>query len=213
MAVDAAILRRLREQAQAQGYDPEFDRGIRDIQFELENVENNNRYADQQDEQEFTRDKYALDRSRDQSLEDLTTTMADRGILRSGINVAQQGKIGEQYVQNTDALSRRLAGNKEGRARNKLETQSRAQRQIEDLEVNRTRAQAERERIRAQEEAERVAQQKMLQDQQAALMPRWTPTGQFLPPGGNVTYNGESFDSNDQGSFEEAIERRRSRGY
>lgn len=105
-----ALLRRLR-MPQIQSFDPSFDRGIRDIQLQQQQLDATQQLANQQEQTQYASDLGALNRRRDFDKERLTESLADRGTLRSGMNLEANARLGQDYQFNADALARRLGFN------------------------------------------------------------------------------------------------------
>lgn len=189
-----ALRRRLLEQ---QEQDSSLNQRERDINLGVQRGEADALFGNQRDELEATRGLYELGRKRDFDLERFDETLADRGILRSGMNIEGRGRLGEEHTKNTEALSRRLSGSKEDRARALQRLKEDSQRQLADLNVERARIKTDREQQKAVDEAENQASQVAAQaeaaaaqkaeaDRLAALQPQYTPTGQYLPPTGET---------------------------
>lgn len=173
----------------------ELDRTERDATHGLSQLETDTQLANERDTSEYNRSLFDLGKQREGSLTGLDEGLADRGILRSGMNLTGRERIGEQYTTNVEAIARRLSGSKEDRARALQKAREETQRRIGDLNLDRTRIKTEREQQQAIDEAEANAaqmqaeQERQQQERQqaemlAASQPQITPTGQYLPPSG-----------------------------
>lgn len=116
----------------------------------------------------------------------LQARMADQGILRSGINVGEQGELGEEYLRHIDSLNRARTGGVEDVESSTARALSQLNMQREQLMFNQARDEETRMREDAMAQAQAEAQQAALQRLQAS-QPKPTPTGQLVRPSNNGT--------------------------
>lgn len=183
-------------------FDPNFESGvnagIRDITTQAN-------YLDQdaiQDRLERIRQERELAESRDEATTGLQENMADRGILRSGATLEQQGKIGKNYQRGVDEVSRNIANRGQNREREFEQAQNRFQTEFEQLRLERSRRQAERDEERNREKAE-------LEARAQAAQPVALPTGQYQAPQPQSLsmYEGQAFDPNDPDALQAILRR------
>lgn len=129
-----------------------------------------------------------FERLREQAMTANTERMAGQGILRSGINLGQQGEIGGEFQRNVDTASSGRARSLEDVARAILSGHQGIENEWEGMERENTRYEAELARQRAEEEARRVAaeqaaeqQRRAIEAQIAAAQPRADATGSYRP--------------------------------
>lgn len=161
----------------------------RDNQLGVSRLQADNQLADQRDTSDYNRSTFDLGVRRDENLTHLNENMADKGMLYSGATLVGKDRLGTEYAQNTDALTRRLSMSKENRARSLQQAQEDQQRKLGDINVDRARITTQQQQQQAVDDAEAAANAAEAQAEQqrqaqelAASQPQITPTGQYLPP-------------------------------
>lgn len=123
-----------------------------------------------------------LGQVRDNDLRANEERMADNGILRSGINVAQQGRIGQDYVGGVNDLEGNRSRSLSDLARILSDSLSGLNSQRESLMAQQGRDETMARLQEAEARAQAEAQQRYLQNL-LAQQPQPTPTGNYRPPG------------------------------
>lgn len=183
------------------GFDPDYDIGVNTGIRDLTTRANQLDQESMQDRLNQTRQESLLREGRDETTNRLQETMADRGILRSGATVEQQGKIGLQYQRSIEELARSIADRARSREQEFEGAQNQFQSEFERLRLDRTRRQAERDEQRNREQAE-------LKARKQAAQPVATPTGTFeAPQQFTASYEGEAYDPNDPDALEAILRR------
>lgn len=170
-------------------FSPLYEAAMRRIQGGLAGLSSSEELAKRRVEEQASEQARGLDKQRGQFLESNMENMADRGLVRSGINLGQQAKIGEQYQGAMGQL-----GTEKARSLEEIAQQIAAQRQqFEDqtqaLEFDRAREEMDIRRREAESQAQTTAAQQQAREirrQIDSMMPKPTPTGQYTPPQGTV---------------------------
>lgn len=107
--------------------------------------------------------------------------MADRGLVHSGINVGQQGKIGEEYNKQLQGVNQSHAQALEDTERTHAANLSGIQQQREQIELERARAEQtiQLENAWKQAQAESAANAQRAMDELIKTISTPTPTGQL----------------------------------
>lgn len=114
LAAAAAARARLAASAATKSdpFDPQYEAEFNSLQGQLAQLTSDSGVAESRTNQDFLLSKNRLTDQRSDILSSLEQKFADNGILRSGINIAKQSKVGEDYTQDvgdlTQGLSRRL---------------------------------------------------------------------------------------------------------
>lgn len=122
-----------------------------------------------------------LEQLRDQNLRGNEERMADNGILRSGINVAQQGRIGQEFLGQTNDLQSQQAMGISDLSRSLSDALSGLNSQREGLMANQARDEMSSRLEEAQARANAEAQQNYLRNL-LAQQPQPTGTGVYQRP-------------------------------
>lgn len=170
-------------------FSPLYEAAMRRIQGGLAGLSSSEELAKRRVEEQTAEQARGLDKQRDQFLESNMENMADRGLVRSGINLGQQAKIGEQYQGAMGQL-----GTEKARSLEEIAQQIAAQRQqfedqTQSLEFDRAREEMDIRRREAESQAQTTAAQQQAREirrQIDSMMPKPTPTGQYTAPQGTV---------------------------
>ncbi len=120
-------------------------------------------------EEEYGERTRGLGRSREEALRSLAESMAERGLLRSGIYVGEQGEIGEQYQRGLGELAGMRSRGLEDMARQFAQARSGLEEERTGMERQRAAYESQESLSEAQEEAERQAIQEANARQNALL--------------------------------------------
>lgn len=134
-------------------FQPEYERAMNNIrgqEAQLRSEQEINQRRMNEDAQRNIRD---INEWRDDSLEANTESMADRGLVHSGINIGQQAEIGEEYTKNTEQVNQALARGEEDLARHLSQQFNQLNQARQDAERFRAEAQAAIEEARSMHEA------------------------------------------------------------
>lgn len=165
----------------ATGFNRDYESGVQSGVRDLTSVANNFDTQRNLDLQDQTRSTSQLGESRDQTLKGLQQKFADQGILRSGINVEQQGKVGQDYTRGIDELARSISGRSLERENQFKSAQNRFQERLSELQQQRAERQAEQDAEQARQQAEIQARQQAEEAAKKAAQPQPTPTGRLIP--------------------------------
>lgn len=170
-------------------FDADYENSLNQLQSQWGDLSQRERQGRLGIDEAFDMQTRGLDRQRDRSVEDLQDRLASQGILRSGINVAEQDNIGAQFTGAVEqaTLQRRTA------LQQLIEQILGSQRNIESERENIIRERSAREEQKAREEAAAAAQaaaNAALQQQildaiaaaQQANTPQPNPNGEIPTP-------------------------------
>lgn len=166
----------------AWSYDPNYSEGMRRALEQRANLEFDYGVGQRRLGEDYTTSADALGRNRDDTLQALKDRLASQGILQSGINISEQGRIQSDYGRSLQDLNTQKARAQEDSSTGLARGEQNIQSVQNQLEIERARSQAQIEQARAQAEAQRQANQQLLQQIQA-MMPSISATGQYLPRG------------------------------
>lgn len=138
-------------------YDAEYALTESDILGQKARAQSGARTASSRLESQYRTGISAVDRLREQALKTNTVSMADQGILRSGINIGQQGEIGRDYLEAVRELTSQKAMSQE-------DVENELAQQESDLSSNLMNAQL----LRMQRETEYRLQQALRESELAA---------------------------------------------
>lgn len=169
----------------SQDYNPDFESGVSSGIRDITNYTNQLDLSNRQNEVGYQQQLSDLGRQRETSLDNLGNRLSGQGILHSGINIGEQGKIGENYQRNAAGAATGLANaqqNNEMGFNNSLGSFGDA---LKILQGRHSQYVSERQSQRARETAEKEAASNRVQEEAANLarsqLPLLTPTGQFSP--------------------------------
>lgn len=170
------------------GLNPRFAGQARDILAKRSGIGSNEEYQHRRLGEAYNTRLDDSERVRDLALKQNTERMSNQGLLRSGINVAEEGKIGDVYQREVDDASSWRARSLEDVARQILGSYQGVENEWSGLEEENTRWEAEQARLRAEEEARRIAAEQALEAQRRAIeaevaraQPRPSAAGQYRP--------------------------------
>lgn len=177
-----------------QQYDAQYDEAVRGIQGGLANLESNTNLAKQRAASDFETGKRNLAESHTKQLDTLRERLANQGILRSGINIGEQGRIGTEVAKRAGEMQQGYQRGVEDIDREYATRQQQFNSQLSQLNVDRARRESERQEQVSREEAQRKANEELANNMRIqldemkermlkAVQPQPSPTGQFqLPP-------------------------------
>ncbi len=90
-------------------FDPQYEAESNSLQQQLAQLTSDTGAATDRSNQDFLISKNRLTDQRGEILKSLEQRFADSGILRSGINVAKQAEVGQDYTQDIGDLTRGLS--------------------------------------------------------------------------------------------------------
>lgn len=156
-------------------FDAYYESNVRRLQGQEAGLSSQEEIARRRLQEGFQSGSQELGRSRDMAMQGLRERMADQGITRSGINIQEQGNIGEEYLRGVQGL--------EGeRARSEEDLMRDIQSQREALNQERTAYDEQRARDLAEMRLEEARKQAMAEAQKMfANQFQTTPTGQLVP--------------------------------
>lgn len=152
----SAILRRLGVNNWSP--DPDYNLGVTSLAEQAAIQEAEDELQGRRMTEDYGISTQRLGQSRERDTENLTANMVDRGLLHSGINVAEQGKLGQRYQERTGDLARGVARGREDIAYGRAGRERGYGVQMAQL----ARQRAIREEQRRLEEAERQARAEAL---------------------------------------------------
>ena len=104
-------------QSEAWGFDPQYNETINQIEEQRAGLRSEEEVARRRMAEDRQLAEREASRLRDDSLEANIESMADRGLVHSGINIEAQQHIGEDYLRYTDEIQRAAARGEEDLAR------------------------------------------------------------------------------------------------
>lgn len=158
-------------------YDAQFGAAQRAIQEQIAGLASEQELQTRRVNEDYETRRREMDQDRQRALEELEARMAGQGILRSGINVEQQGRLGQRFTEASGNLGTQRARSVEDIVRAITGRRQELQREHEQVGLERARANAQAAIEAALERARQQAQQEMINQMQ----PQPTPTGQYTP--------------------------------
>jgi hypothetical protein len=134
-------------------FNPEYERAMNQIQAQEAQLRSEQELAQRRMNEDAQRNIRDINEWRDDSLEANTESMADRGLVHSGINIGQQAEIGEDYNKNLEQVNQALARGEEDLARHLAQQFNQLNLARQDAERYRAEAQAAIEEARSMHEA------------------------------------------------------------
>lgn len=128
-------------QSEAWGFDPQYNETMNQIEEQRAGLRSEEELARRRMAEDRQTAEQEASRLRDDSLKANTESMADRGLVHSGINIEAQKDIGEDYLRYTDEIQRAAARGEEDLAR--WLTQQRNQLQTAQVAAEKQRAENE----------------------------------------------------------------------
>lgn len=174
-------------------HDPAYENITNTINRNVANLSAQNTQAVNRIKEDYGVNVDRAAKANSQNLEALQNKLASQGIGFSGINVKEQGRLGENYQQ---ALGDLLKGSTRAQENVALETSQRAsdwQGLLGQAQVERAGRQSQREQEAAAQEAQakaakdaadqqRIWMEQLTQKLTSLAQPTPTPTGQLKPP-------------------------------
>jgi hypothetical protein len=179
---------------QGQSYDAAYDNSVNNIREKLASLHASRDLSKQRLDQDLEKGKEDLNKSHTETLSALQERLANRGTLRSGVNIGEQGRIATEVQEKRGAMQTQHTRSLENLERETASQQQGYNTELQELNLQRTRREEERAERAAAEEAERKANEELANHFRAQLdemkerllkatQPQPTPTGQFqLPP-------------------------------
>jgi hypothetical protein len=174
-------------------HDSAYENTANSIQRGLANLTSQNQQATQRIGEDYEINREQAGKYNEQNLKSLQNKLANQGIGYSGVNISEQGRLGEEFQTALTGLERGKTRNLEELAFNSAQQASEWQNQLSAAQADRANRQAEKEKeqaaLQAQAEAAKNAadqQRQWMESLQQRLtslaQPQPTPTGQLNPP-------------------------------
>lgn len=151
------------------GFNPAYAARMRQLQQQRAGLNSQMELGERRLGENYAFNMDALQRALDRNLEGNEQNMADQGILRSGINVRQQGRIGEDHQRGVSELAMQVARQREDMQRAYASSEQDIFNQIEQLEFQRAQEEAQQRREEEMRNAEMEAMQKALENMQPVM--------------------------------------------
>lgn len=168
----------------AKAFNPVYAEAIRRANERLTKGKSEFDMSNQRLAEDWSQAKEGAGRWRDDTLKDWKYSTADQGIVHSGINIGQQGEIGQDYLRTMDDINQGKARGMEDLNRNWAEYQDQvnAQKREAEAQDQMYQNQIAREQAMAQAQAEASRQQQEAWQQQIdAMKPKPDATGRIRP--------------------------------
>lgn len=178
---------------QGASFDPVYDSALRGIQTRLAELTSGQEVSNRRMNEDYAQGKQDLSQSHEQSLGFLANKLANSGMGISGVNIAEQGRIGGLHQKAGADLDTQYSRGQEDINRYISEQRQRLSEGISGAESERSGRAAEAARLQAEEDAKaqaaidtananRTFMESLLAQLTAATQPVPTPTGQFTAP-------------------------------
>ncbi len=105
----AARAKQAASRTRSEPFDSQYESEFNSLQSQLAQLTADTGIATNRTNQDFLINKNRLTDQRGDILKSLEQKFADNGILRSGINIAKQAKVGQDYTQDVGDLTQGLA--------------------------------------------------------------------------------------------------------
>ncbi len=179
--------------AQQSAFDPVYESTVNTINKNLAGLQSSRDLGIQRTTEDYDKQVGETGKSNERTLNALQEKLANQGIRHSGINVAEQGKVGEQYQTQLASLAQNKQRSLEDIARDFTTRQAGYQDQLAQAEASKAEKETERQKQIAADEAQATSaktmadqQRQWMADLQAQILqqvqPQPTPTGQMKPP-------------------------------
>jgi hypothetical protein len=174
--------------------DPTYDNALRSIQTGIAGLSSNVDLQEGRAKTDLQKNQQNLLKSRDDTLTMLQEKLANQGILRSSINLEEQGNIQGKYAEGKTGLETGYTRSMEDLARETLGKFQGYNEQLAQSQVDRATRQTEVEKAAALAQAQADSDKKLADETRTQLegikadllkqlTPQPTPTGQLtLPP-------------------------------
>lgn len=141
-------------------FDRDYESQFQTLERARADAEQQYGLANQQDTEQLANYQRQLQQQQQEEFDRLAERMASNGILRSGVNVAQQGELGGQYQQMLDQFNQQRTAALTQRETEYANFQRQLQEQMGNMQTERTRRQQAAEEARARAAAEAAAAQR-----------------------------------------------------
>lgn len=175
-------------------FDPQYEATKNTINQGLAGLQSSKDLNTQRTNEDYTTNVGTAAKANTQNLSDLQNRLANQGIGYSGVNVAEQGRIGEDYQKQLGQLAQGKQRSLEDIQRDFTDRQAGFQNQLSQAEVDRGNRETELQKTQAADQAQALAtkttadlNRQWMSDITDTLtksvQPTATPTGQMaLPP-------------------------------
>lgn len=173
--------------------DPNYEETLRRVNEGLAGLTSQEEQGKRRLDEDYASSMRQAGESHEQNIKALQERLANQGILRSGINVGEQGRYGQEYQKVQEGLGQAKSRGTEDMVRELTAQRQNLETERRLAESNRARSEAEFRDTLAREEAETEANERFKQQQAQELetlknkvlelsQPKPTPTGQLVPP-------------------------------
>lgn len=177
-------------------FDPQYEATKNQINAGLAGLQSTKDLSTQRTNEDYTKATDTAAKGNSQTLKNLQYKLSGQGIGYSGINVAEQGRIGEDYQTQLAGLATNKNRTLEDIQRDFTDKQAGYQNQLTQAEVDRGDRETERQKTQAADEAAALSSKttadlnrQWLSDLTGtltkAVQPTTTPTGQMALPSTN----------------------------
>jgi hypothetical protein len=174
------------QQGTEQDYDPNFEAGVSQGTRDITNYANQLDLSNRQNRVGYEQQMSDLGRQRGQQVEGLTNRMAGQGLLHSGINIGEQGKIGENYQRAAGEAATGLANAEQENEMGFTNSLNSFRDSLGQLQGRHAQYVTERQSERAKKDAERQATETRIREEAERLkqiqgqIPPMNASGQFI---------------------------------
>lgn len=174
-------------------FNPAYEETLRSVNERLAGLTSQEELGRRRIAEDYSTGMRQAGEGHEQNIKGLQERLANQGILRSGINVGEQGRLGTEYQKQQEALGQGQSRGIEDLVRGLTAQRQSLESERRLSESDRAREEATFRDTLAREEAETEANERFKQQQNADMealkqkildlsQPKPTPTGQLVPP-------------------------------